>query len=216
MLARAFSSFVEDSARAKGYSSDFLSYGSDTRLLLFGKPFPEGEERKALNKAFGDFFKEVQKEVLRNKQETGEIKFSVRAAAKEQQDGGTKYQAAYHGSQHVFDTFSVEHIGTGEGQQAHGWGLYFAADENVAEAYRDSLTSYRVQKISIDGETFSAHDSDPDGRTFVDGSGEILSPGESHGINVLIRNNFDIENLLKSPGASISGGNDFRHYFIAR
>lgn len=81
MLARAFSSFVEDSAEAKGYTTDFLSYGSDNRLLLFGKPFPEGEERKAINQAFRDFFKVVQKEIAQTKKETGEIKFSIRAAA---------------------------------------------------------------------------------------------------------------------------------------
>lgn len=43
---------------------------------------------------------------------------------------------AYHGSPHDFDRFSLEHIGTGEGAQAYGHGLYFAENEGVAHSYR--------------------------------------------------------------------------------
>ena len=151
MLARAFSAFVEDSAKAKGYSTDFLSYGSDNRLIMFGKPFPEGKEREAINQAFREFFKEVQKEIAKNQKETGEIRFSIRAAAKEQPNNNTRYQAAYHGSPHVFDTFSVEHIGSGEGHQAHGWGLYFAQNEGVAKEYKERLSETSLNNVAIDG-----------------------------------------------------------------
>ena len=51
------------------------------------------------------------------------------------------YQSAYHGTPHRFDKFSTEHIGTGEGAQAHGWGLYFAGDKNVSENYRSKLVN---------------------------------------------------------------------------
>jgi hypothetical protein len=47
---------------------------------------------------------------------------------------------AYHGSPHSFDRFSTESIGTGEGAQAYGRGLYFAENEKVAKEYRDQLT----------------------------------------------------------------------------
>ena len=50
------------------------------------------------------------------------------------------YQSAYHGTPHRFDKFSTEHIGSGEGAQAHGWGLYFASDKNVSEEYRKQLS----------------------------------------------------------------------------
>lgn len=49
-------------------------------------------------------------------------------------------QSAYHGTPHKFDNFSLEHIGSGEGAQAHGWGLYFASDKNVSEEYRKQLS----------------------------------------------------------------------------
>jgi hypothetical protein len=50
------------------------------------------------------------------------------------------YHRAYHGSPHDFDQFSNEHIGTGEGAQAYGHGLYFAGNEAVAKFYRDKLS----------------------------------------------------------------------------
>jgi len=46
---------------------------------------------------------------------------------------------AYHGSPHDFDKFDLSKIGTGEGAQAYGSGLYFAENEGVAKAYRDTL-----------------------------------------------------------------------------
>lgn len=49
------------------------------------------------------------------------------------------FQSAYHGSPHKFDEFSLDNIGTGEGAQAHGWGLYFAENKEVSEEYRRNL-----------------------------------------------------------------------------
>ena len=46
---------------------------------------------------------------------------------------------AYHGSPHDFDKFDLSKIGTGEGAQAYGHGLYFAENEGVARNYRDNL-----------------------------------------------------------------------------
>lgn len=46
---------------------------------------------------------------------------------------------AYHGSPHEFEDFDISKIGTGEGAQAYGHGLYFAENEDVAKEYRDAL-----------------------------------------------------------------------------
>ncbi len=48
---------------------------------------------------------------------------------------------AYHGSPHDFDQFDISRIGTGEGAQAYGHGLYFAENEGVAKQYRDTLAA---------------------------------------------------------------------------
>lgn len=46
---------------------------------------------------------------------------------------------AYHGSPYSFDRFSLSKIGTGEGAQAYGHGLYFAEAEDVARSYKQKL-----------------------------------------------------------------------------
>jgi len=46
---------------------------------------------------------------------------------------------AYHGTPHKVDRFRMAKIGTGEGAQAYGWGLYFAKSRDVAEGYRSAL-----------------------------------------------------------------------------
>ena len=58
----------------------------------------------------------------------------------EDADGNVYYQSAYHGTPHKFDEFSTENIGSGEGHQAHGWGLYFASNKKVSEDYRETLS----------------------------------------------------------------------------
>lgn len=46
---------------------------------------------------------------------------------------------AYHGSPHDFEKFSTAKIGTGEGAQAYGHGLYFADLPEVSRGYRDQV-----------------------------------------------------------------------------
>jgi hypothetical protein len=46
---------------------------------------------------------------------------------------------AWHGSPHKFDEFDMSKIGTGEGAQAYGHGLYFAESPDVAKYYADTL-----------------------------------------------------------------------------
>lgn len=58
------------------------------------------------------------------------------------ENGEVYNQSVYHGTPHSFERFDLGAIGTGEGNQAHGWGLYFAADKKIAdERYRKRLTN---------------------------------------------------------------------------
>lgn len=50
----------------------------------------------------------------------------------------------WHGSPHDFDKFSLDKIGSGEGAQAYGHGLYTAENRQVAEGYRDALKGQAV------------------------------------------------------------------------
>jgi hypothetical protein len=49
---------------------------------------------------------------------------------------------AYHGSPHDFTQFDMSKIGTGEGAQAYGHGLYFAENPGIAEVYRNNLAGF--------------------------------------------------------------------------
>lgn len=60
------------------------------------------------------------------------------------------FQTAHHGSPHKFDKFSLEHIGSGEGAQAFGWGLYFAGRRGIAEDYRKTLSAEKEKKSAKD------------------------------------------------------------------
>ncbi|MBP2482858.1 hypothetical protein J3A72_003150 [Stenotrophomonas sp. PvP093] len=67
LLARAFSSYVEDRLQDVGRASAFMSFGSDPRFAVpvgteFARPFPGGAERQAMNAAFDRFFAEVKHE----------------------------------------------------------------------------------------------------------------------------------------------------------
>jgi hypothetical protein len=66
---------------------------------------------------------------------------AVQAAAGAGENVLAKGIRAYHGSPHDFDRFDLSKIGTGEGAQAYGHGLYFAEAEDVAKNYRDVLSS---------------------------------------------------------------------------
>lgn len=64
--------------------------------------------------------------------------------------GGIKDITAYHGSPHTFDKFSLDKIGTGEGAQVYGHGLYFADSPDVARSYQSSLTGFNPAHIESD------------------------------------------------------------------
>ena len=54
--------------------------------------------------------------------------------------GLINFLPAYHGTPFEVDKFKLANIGTGEGAQAYGWGLYFAQARAVGEGYRKMLS----------------------------------------------------------------------------
>jgi len=57
---------------------------------------------------------------------------------------------AFHGSPHKFDVFDMKKVGTGEGAQAYGHGLYFAENPKVAENYADQVPLSEVKRNFLD------------------------------------------------------------------
>lgn len=63
---------------------------------------------------------------------------------------------AFHGSGADFDEFKLEKIGTGEGAQAYGYGLYFTDSEDIAKFYRDAIGGSGYKKIDYSSDTHAA------------------------------------------------------------
>jgi hypothetical protein len=57
---------------------------------------------------------------------------------------------AFHGSPYDFAKFDLSKIGTGEGAQAYGHGLYFAERPEVARQYRESLSPNVPENVAPD------------------------------------------------------------------
>lgn len=57
---------------------------------------------------------------------------------------------AYHGSPHDFENFDLSRIGTGEGGQSFGHGLYFAENEGVAKEYKNSIAPKNFGSVEED------------------------------------------------------------------
>lgn len=85
-------------------------------------------------------------------------------------------QRAWHGSSHNFDKFDLGYIGTGEGAQAHGWGLYFAGDRNVSQSYADKL-SITVGEVNIAGNVYSINRGGGTWRVRNLTTGDVISKG---------------------------------------
>ena len=58
---------------------------------------------------------------------------------------------AYHGTPYIFDRFTTDKIGTGEGSQVFGWGLYFTDLKGIAEGYAEKLSEQGTANYTLDG-----------------------------------------------------------------
>jgi hypothetical protein len=110
---------------------------------------------------------------------------------------------AYHGSPHRFSKFDASKIGTGEGAQVYGHGLYFAENPNVAQSYKIGLTNPALQLTqeleNVLPSTFKGKASDwsdeiSSGKTFSDLLATLKRPWEK----ALLRQNKEpIEAIIK-------------------
>jgi|GEM_PF-1963094 len=75
--------------------------------------------------------------------------------------GVTLNQSVYHGGPRIFDRFSLDYIGTGEGAQAFGWGLYFASKKALAAHYRDKLSPAGPGAVEYQGKMVLTSDGKP-------------------------------------------------------
>jgi len=87
----------------------------------------------------------------------------------------------WHGSPHVFERFDPRKIGTGEGNQAYGTGMYVAQAKNVGEEYKKQLGA----SIEINGKPFY----DQKGR-------KLSSTGDSNIDDLLLAHLGDVDKAI--------------------
>ena len=76
-------------------------------------------------------------------------------------DGNVYAQSAWHGSPHDFVEFLLSAIGTGEGAQAHGWGLYLAEKREAASGYGGKLYHVEIPDNDVLIDEQKAYDAQP-------------------------------------------------------
>ena len=150
--------------------------------------------------------------------------------------GDVMFQLAWHGTPYrgIEKTgFKLNKIGTGEGAQAYGWGIYFASQRHVAEEYRRNLTRdtpearYEMlgkHKDMLDrqirqGGSYLRHDEQgrviAQGLALKDGAdmkGVVIQPYSKWKLAKLKKQAAELEaqmnelRTLLGPGGSIAGG----------
>lgn len=94
------------------------------------------EERKDDSPRFTQDYEEENQIVVFSDGST--VSYKPNASATEE-EVKTYFQSAYHGTPHEVENLSTKYIGTGEGAQGHGWGIYVAKDILTGWEYRNRL-----------------------------------------------------------------------------
>ena len=133
-----------------------------------------------------------------------EVKTKLILVNKVQQDDNTLDQKAWHGTPYNFERFDIGKIGAGVGDQVHGWGLYFAKDRRISEAYKEVLSA-DTGVVIVDGVTYKI---DEEG-DWVTASGKKIT---NNNPLTFILDTFDAiedskskENAIKSLKSRIAG-----------
>lgn len=138
MTARAFEAYIIGKAKLKGFTNDYLANilteQEYTDIELY--PYPLESEMAQIIEAYDNLFK-----VLKTEETEKGIAFYQSANKK---NLTTFNQSAYHGTRikGLENTgFDLSYALSGEGANAHGWGVYTAENKDVSEEYRKRLTN---------------------------------------------------------------------------
>jgi hypothetical protein len=108
----------------------------------------------------------------------------------------------FHGSPHKFDAFDLSKIGTGEGAQAYGHGVYLADAPKVAKGYQEAL-AHKAPTIQEEAAKLADYTTQIKGRdtwVFSDGSA-IAAKSDGSGYSALE----SVDNLRKkAPSDSLA------------
>jgi hypothetical protein len=157
-LKKLYTEFVEFMRRAKLLDQAFAEGKIDAEFerYLMGKIGLSDATmiEREVNRIEGEEGGGQQLDLFQDSRATPEAGADVRTVGDTKIVGPTSFAIrAYHGTPHEVDRFSTEKIGTGEGGQAFGYGLYFAQNQDVAENYKVILGRAH-SSLSIDGKKY--------------------------------------------------------------
>lgn len=91
------------------------------------------------------------------------LKKQLEEKAKSDNDSNKRYRIVYHGGGVQFEKFDINKVGTGQGTQAFGWGLYFTSSKDIAKWYAEDSAFLNAEKSMKEVETYDyALDADID------------------------------------------------------
>lgn len=120
---------------AKGYHFIPSFYGKDNYENFVNKNIESGNLKyiKSLEELDTHYLSSQAKTLL------GSVSNSITQKTDIVNRNSVYNQSAFAGSRVDYDAPSLEAIGTGEGNAAHGWGLYYALSKAIAERYRKAF-----------------------------------------------------------------------------
>ena len=123
MFARGFETYLANRMKEQGKSSDYLTYmkGPLYKAMWGHSPYPDAEELANATAAFDNLFS------------------TIREKTDEQTGRQVLFSKAYHGTGADFDRFDHSFMGTGEGNQAYGWGTYVSTNRETGLAYARTI-----------------------------------------------------------------------------
>lgn len=133
LFARAFAAFIVNKTNNALDKSPYLVRYSDQNEELMT---PQGDEAERIYTAMQNLFNTIQYKLNKNANEEVQVEL---------------YQVGplYTGSSASYDRPSTDFIGTGEGAQAFGWGLYASEIKHIAKWYaeEDAERKKRIQMM---------------------------------------------------------------------
>ena len=129
-------SYGEPLTTGAGMTTKLRPETENTLMAALGMT-PVGKPAQAGAMALGRAGERVAERVVPQVMERGGLPAEMLSAMAQ----GTQSPATvFHGTPHLFNKFDASKIGTGEGNQTYGYGLYLAENPEVARMYRDVLT----------------------------------------------------------------------------
>jgi hypothetical protein len=138
-------SYGEPLTTGRGMTTKLRPEAENTLMAALGM-IPAGKPAEAGAMALGRAGERVAERVVPQVMSRGGLTAEMLSAMAQ----GTQSPATvFHGTPHRFTKFDSSKIGTGEGNQSYGYGLYLAENPNVAKSYQSTLSGYSADGAKL-------------------------------------------------------------------